>query len=136
VIRNLSTDCKLIKVKAYSAANTSAVVSDEIDMQGYKGILALANFGTPAANNTIEIGGYATTGGSPTRLTGAVTAPGATDAFQALEVYNPSTRFVQVTATRGTSSTLDAMFVLLYGKDRPVANLTAGTVYSLLLANV
>lgn len=137
MIRNLSSDLKIRKVANYTGAGTTAVNSGVIDMAGYRGILALASFGTAAANNILEIQGSNTNStGSMVRLTGSVTSPAANDANQWCEVYAPTTRYCMVVVTPNTSSTIEAAWTLLIADDKPANNAVTGTIAGTLTNNV
>lgn len=130
----LSDNVKLIKVKDHSAANTTAVDSDGVDMDqngGYEGVLFVTSFGTPATDNTIKAQQSSDDGSSDSYgdLTGTLTAPAASDEDHWLDIYKPTKRYVRVEATRGTSSTLESIWAILYGpRSKPVDNTTTGTI--------
>lgn len=127
---NLSSCCKLTKAKDHSAANTTDVVSDFIDTSGYDGVLFLTSFGTAAANNTLKAQQATDSGGSDAAdLAGTSVASGSSDEDVWIDIYRPAERYVSVTAARGTSSTLESIWAILYGpRELPVDNTTTGTI--------
>jgi hypothetical protein len=126
---NLSTQLRIRRVAAAAIAGTSDVNGSSVDMEGFESVVFLGSFGTAAANNTLQAQQSDDGSSGWTDITGAVTAPGATDAVQFLEVMRPQKRFVRVVAKRGTSSTLEAAWVLQgMPAVSPVANATAGTI--------
>lgn len=132
----LLSDCvKLIKVKDHSTADTAAVDSDGVDMDqdgGYEGVLFLTSFGTAAANNTLKAQQSSDNGVADgfSDLEGTLTAPGASDEDHWLDIYKPTKRYVRAEATRGTSSTLESIWALLYGPRNTmnVDNTVSGTI--------
>ncbi len=126
---------KLIKVKDHSTAATSAVNSDGVDMWqdgGYDGVLFLTSFGTPAVDNTINAAQSDDDGSVDdyTDLEASKTVPGASDEDAYLEIFRPTKRWVRCEAARGTSSTLESIWALLYGPrdSRKVTNVVSGTI--------
>ncbi len=43
--RNLSTSCKIVDAVTYTGAGTTQTNSSQIDMAGYRGIMAIGKFG-------------------------------------------------------------------------------------------
>ena len=126
----LSEIVKVVKVADHSAAATSAVTSAVVDTAGYRGCLFLTSFGTAAANNTLKV----QSGTNPTvtdaaDLEGTSLASGASDEDVWIDVQGPNERYLQVVAARGTSSTLESIWAILYGGPvAPVSNVLAGTI--------
>jgi len=125
---NLSDRIKLIKVKDHSTAAQSAVTSDAVDMRGYSGVLFVTSFGVPAADNTICASQDPASGGSYDDLLGTAVVSG-TSADVWVDIVNPRERYVRLEAARGTSSTLESIWAILYGAAvEPVSNLAVGTL--------
>lgn len=128
----LSDKVKLIKVKDHSAADTAAVNSDGVDMDqngGYEGVLFLTSFGTPAANNTINAAQGADNSADWQDLTGTSVSSGTSDEDVWLDIYRPTDRYVRCEAARGTSTTLESIWAILYGpRSQSVDNTTSGTI--------
>lgn len=127
---NLSSRTRIVKVKDHSAAGTSDVVSDFVDTQGFDGVLFLASFGVAAANNSLKAQQATdSAGGDAADLAGTATASGTSDEDIWLDIYRPAERYVGVTGLRGTSSTLESIWAILYGpREMPVDNTTTGTI--------
>ena len=121
----------LENVKAVtSAAGSTVLESSVIDMDGYDGILLFTRFGTAAADNLISAKmSSANDSGTMGNIEGSAIAPGASDEVQWLDIYRPRKRYLQLVATRATSSKLDGMWGLKYGARKlPTDNNTAGTI--------
>lgn len=127
----LSEQIKFLKVKDHSAAATSAVTSDAIDTQGYGGVCLLTSFGTAAADNTVKVqysDDDAVTD-AYSDVVGTSVASGTSDEDVYVDVKRPAKRYVKFVAARGTSSTLETMWALLYNPTSlPVDNTTSGTI--------
>lgn len=130
--RRLGEDCKIVKVQDHTSAGTSAVNSDGVDIQGYEGVLFLTSFGTAAANNTVNVAQSDDNGSSDdfTDLEGsAVALAGSSDEDQWIDVFRPTKRYVRLEAARGTSTTLESIWAILYSaRSKPVDNTTTGTI--------
>lgn len=127
----LINDVKLIKIQDHSGAGTSTITSDAVDTQGFGGALFLSSFGTAAANNTVKLqqssDDAATDGYSD--LEGTSVASGTSDEDVFIDILRPAKRYLKFIGLRGTSSTLESMWVLLYNPDSvPVDNTTSGTI--------
>lgn len=130
----LSKRVKLIKVKDHSTAATSAVDSDGVDMAqdgGFEGVLFITSFGTAASGNTLNAAQSDDNGSADdyTDLTGTSVTSGSSDEDCFLDVYQPTKRYVRCEAARGTSSTLESIWAILYGtRTWCVDNTTTGTI--------
>ena len=125
---NLSDRIKLIKVKDHSTAAQSAVTSDPVDMRGYAGVVFVTSFSVPAADNTICASQDPASGGSYDDLLGSAVVSG-TSPDVWLDVVHPRERFVRLEAARGTSSTLESIWALVYGPGvEPVDNVDVGVI--------
>ena len=76
---NLSSNVKLTKVKDHSTAATSAVNSDEVDMQGFEGVLFVPSFDTAAVDNIINAAQSSVSSGTFLDLEDTGVVPGASD---------------------------------------------------------
>lgn len=127
----LSDKVKLIKVADHSTANMTAVNSTGVDVSGYEGVLFITSFGTAAANNTVNLAQSDDDGSADdyTDLTGTSVASGTSDEDVWLDVHRPTKRYVRLEAARGTSTTLESVWAILYGaRSQPVDNTTSGTI--------
>ena len=127
---NLSSRTKWIKVQNHTAAGTSAVTSDEVDTAGYDGVMFVTSFGTAASDNTLKAQQDTATGmASAADLEGTSVTSGSSDEDVWIDVYRPRERYVRVVAARGTSSTLESIWAVLYDpRSMPVDNTTTGTI--------
>lgn len=127
----LSENVKLFKAADHSAANTTGVTSSAIDTQGYGGCLIITSFGTAAADNTVKVqqsdDDAATDAYSD--LTGTSVASGTSDEDVWVDIKRPAKRYLKLVAARGTSSTLESIWAILYNPTSvPVDNTTSGTI--------
>lgn len=128
----LSKSVKLIKVQDHTAAGTDAVNSTGVDMDqdgGYLGVMFMTSFGTAAANNTANLAQGADNSSDWVDLTGTSVTSGTSDEDVWLDVYKPTDRYVRMEIARGTSSTLESIWAILYEpRVCPVDNTTSGTI--------
>lgn len=127
----LSECSKLIKIKDHSTAATSAVTSDAVDTQGYRAALFFTSFGTAAADNTVKLqqSDDDAVADAYSDLEGTSVASGTSDEDVWIDIIKPRKRYLKFVAARGTSSTLESMWVLLYNPlALPVDNTTSGTI--------
>ena len=127
----LSERVKLIKISDHSTAATSTVTSIAVDTYGYGGALFLTSFGTAATDNTIKVQQSSDDAATDaySDLEGTSVASGSSDEDVWLDVIKPQKRYLKLVAARGTSSTLESIWVLLYHPASvPVTNSTTGTI--------
>lgn len=125
----LSETVKIVKVKDHSAAAQTGVTSDVVDTAGYQGCLFITSFGVAAADNTLKVqSGTNATVTDAADLEGTSLASGTSgDAW--IDVQGPNERYLRVVAARGTSSTLESIWAILYGGPvAPVSNVLTGTI--------
>lgn len=105
---NLLKNVKIDQILGYFAAGTTAKTSSIIDMQGYEGVLFIAEFGTIIEGGTINVQVLQDTdsgGGAMAAVAGtAAHTVTATDAARtqsaiAVDVYKPLKRYLEVTVT-------------------------------------
>lgn len=129
---NLSNEVKITRIKApTSAAGSTVLESDVIDMAGYEGVLLVAAFGTAAADNVLSAKmSSANDTGTMGAVEGTSVGAGASDEVQWIDLYRPRKRYLQLVATRATSSKMGEMWAYQYGsRTKPVDNTTAGTIH-------
>lgn len=128
----LSSRIKVIKVKDHSTAATDAVNSDGVDMWqngGYEGVMFLTSFGTAASGNTMNAAQGGDNSSDWQDLEGTSVSSGTSDEDVWLDIYRPTDRYVRAEIARGTSSTLESIWAILYGaRSIPVDNTTSGTI--------
>ena len=124
----LSSECKFTKVKDHSAAATSAVNSDSVDMSGWDGVVFLTSFGTAATDNTAN-GATSSDDSTFNDLLDTETGATASDEDIWLDIYKPLERYLRLEVVRGTSTTLESIWAIQYrGRKMPVDNTTTGTI--------
>lgn len=128
----LSDQVKIIKVQDHTTAGTSDVNSDGVDMQqsgGFDGVLFLTSFGTAASGNKINAAQGADNSSDWVDLEGTSVSSGSSDEDVWLDIQHPTDRYVRLEVVRGTSSTLESIWAILYrGRSCPVDNTTLGTI--------
>jgi hypothetical protein len=129
----LTDNVKITKVQDHTAAGTSAVNSDGVDMTGYDGVLFVTSFGTAAAGNTVNLAVSATSGGSYDDLTGTSVSSGTSDEDVWIDstggVADTTKSFCRLEVVRGTSSTLESIWAIQYkARSLPVSNVVSGTI--------
>lgn len=129
---NLSGVVKLLKVQDHTTAGTSTITSDAIDTKGFSGVLVLSSFGTAASGNTAKLQQSSDDGSTDdySDLTGTSITSGTSDEDVWLDLYRPQKRYVKAVFARGTSTTLESVWAILYGPlSAPVTyNNTTGTI--------
>lgn len=127
----LSENCKLVKLADHSTAATSTVTSAALDTQGYGGAWIFSSFGTAAADNTVKVQQSDDDGSTDaySDLLGTSVASGTSDEDVWVDVKRPAKRYLKLVAARGTSSTLESIWAILYNPTNvPVDNTTSGTI--------
>ena len=122
---------KFQKVQDHTSAGTSTVTSDTIDLSGYDGVCVISSFGTAASNNTVKLQQSSDDGGSDdySDLEGTSTTSGSSDEDVFVDLKSPTKRYVKAVFARGTSSTLESVYAILYrARALPVDNTTTGTI--------
>lgn len=127
----LSDNAKFLKIQDHTTAGTSTVTSDAIDMLGYDSVLVLSSFGTAASNNTVKLQQSSDDGSSDaySDLEGTSVASGSSDEDVFVDLRKPEKRYIKAVFARGTSSTLESVWAILYNaRSLPVDNTTSGTI--------
>ena len=128
-------NCKVVKVQDHTAAGTTDVTSDAVDMSqdgGYGGVCFIGSYGTAAAGNKPHAEQSSDNGSADTfaDLLGSEVGVGSSDEEVMLDVSQPQERYVRSVWARGTSSTLESIYAILYNpRVVPVDNTTAGTIH-------
>jgi hypothetical protein len=107
----LFSDYRIRVVKTAAAEGTDAVVSDAVDATGYKSVTFLAIVGTPAADNILSVES-SSDASSWAAVSGSAVTPGAEDAFQWVEVYRPTKKYLRATVARDTATTVDTIIAI------------------------
>lgn len=128
---HLADKVKLLKIQDHTTANTTAVTSDAIDMQGYEGVLVFSSFGTAAAGNTVKLQQSDDDGVADaySDLEGTSVSSGTSDEDVWIDCYKPSKRYLKAVFARGTSSTLESVWAIRYdARTLAVSNVVSGTI--------
>jgi len=126
-----SENVKILKIQDHTTAATSAVTSDTIDTQGYGGVFILSSFGTAASGNTVkaQYSDDDAVTDAYSDVVGTSTTSGTSDEDVWIEIKRPAKRYVKAVFARGTSSTLESVWAILYNPTNvPVDNTTSGTI--------
>ena len=127
---HLVESVKVVRAKAHEAANTTGVESDIVDTEGFDGVMFLTTFGTGAANNTLKAqSSLINDSGGMADITGVASGSTLNKNEVMLDVHRPPRRYVRVVAARGTSSTLETIYALLYrARDLPTTQAATAVV--------
>ncbi len=140
-MRPLNEEIKLVKVSDVTSAGTSTISATGVDLSadgGWDGVLLFASFGTAAADNLLHAEqspddgteAYADLADSQ------VSAGGNSNEEQWVDIFRPQEKWVRVVADRGTSTTIENMWAILYrGRSKPYSNITAGTINGIALVS-
>lgn len=129
--RQLSERVKFLKIQDHTTAGTSAVTSDAVDTQGYGGVCLLTSFGTAASGNTVkaQYSDDDAVTDAYNDVADTSVSSGTSDEDVWIDIKRPAKRYVKFVAARGTSSTLESMWALLYEPtSMAVSNVTSGTI--------
>lgn len=131
-MQQLLPQIKLTKVKDHTAAGTTDVDSDILDMSGYEGVMFFTSLGTAAADNSIKIQqNTANSASGMADLEGTSIVSGASPSNEDLasDIYRPRERYVRAKVIRTTSSTCESIWAIQYGpRTQPVTNSVSGTI--------
>ena len=128
----LTDNLKITKIADHTTAGTSTVTSSAVDMQGYTCAVFVTSFGTAASDNTFTIQSSSDDGSADayTDLTGTQVGVSTSDEDVWEDICRPRERYLKIKADRGTSSTLESIWVIQYGaRSLPQDNTTAGTIH-------
>lgn len=130
---NLSKHVKVIKISATVASGTTDVNGAVVDTQGFDGVVFLASLGTAANNNGVKAQqGQQSNLGDAADLAGSKVLSDGTQTDLLLEVHKPMERYVRPVVVRGTASTVEAIWAILYSPTKlPVDNATAAQAVEL-----
>lgn len=118
-IRNLSANVKITKVKAATAAGTTDINSDGVDMQDWEGCLFFVTFGTITAAAVTSIqADQSADNSSFAALLGTKVVVAADDDNQTffLDIVKPIDRYLRLTVDRGTQNAIvGEIYAIQYG---------------------
>jgi hypothetical protein len=125
-----------VKVLGFTTAGTSTVATSIVDLAGFDGIVFLASLGTSATNNGVKVTeGNASNLGDAADLAGSKTLLDGTATQVVTDVCRPPKRYVEAQVLRGTSTTIEAVWAILYrGRTLPpTGNATTAQLLNQLL---
>lgn len=124
-MHNLLPYKKFVKVSDTVASGTTTVNGTVIDTAGYEGICFLASLGTANAGNKLVIQQGTESDGSDMADTVAEVG-GKTDLVVDVFRPDPNYRYVRATVVRGSASTVEAAWAILYhGRHIPEDSVSA-----------
>ena len=109
----LSEDTKFTSLSVAISAGTTAVLGSSVDMTGFDGVQFFAIFGTGATDNTMNAA-QSTDDATFVDLEGTEVAATTATPAVTVDIIRTQARYARPEVTRGTSSTLDALFALQY----------------------
>ena len=121
---NLSNGVKISQVAAASAAGTTAVNSEVVDMAGYEGVMFVTAIATANAGNHIKLQqGDEADGSDAADLEGSKQVATANGQTVWIDIYRPTKRYVRAVAARGVSTALGEIYAFQYeGRKQPASN--------------
>ena len=114
--KNFLQNAKLIKVADHATAATDPVESAIVDASGYRSVVFFTSFGTANAGNILKVqqDDVNAAGGMADLLASGVSS-GSSDEDVIVEVVQPAKRYLRAVAVRGSSSTCESIWAILYG---------------------
>jgi hypothetical protein len=133
-LKNFGEGAKAIKLSGNVTTGTSAVNTSTVDTAGYEGLAFLVSIGAAASNNSVKVQDGDTT--SPTTdLAGSSLASDGTATDFLVDILRPQKRYHRLVVTRGTTTTVDAIWAILYNpRTVPVSNVTTAQLVKQLVA--
>jgi hypothetical protein len=114
---SLLKEAKVTEVLGATVANTTTIPTAEVDMSGYENVVFLCSLGTSAADNGMKVQQDTVTGmGSAADLLGSSVLCNGTGKVVMTEIVKPRERFVRGSVLRGTSTTINSVFAIQFGK--------------------
>lgn len=120
---NLSENCKVLMVKAAQSAGTDAIVTDVVDMAGYREVVFLGSITTKHADNFVNLQeGSAST--SLADLAGTKAASNKT--YFKVGLVRPLKRYVAAKITRGSETATGPVWAILFkARQAPITSAAA-----------
>lgn len=120
----LSEEVKIDKVLVYTATGTTTINTDEVDMQGYDGVVFIASVGSSAADVGMKVQQDIVTGMSGAAdLEGSKQLLDGTQKQIVVDIHRPLERFVRAAVIRATTTTIEAVWAIRYrARNLPVTN--------------
>lgn len=141
-MRPMNEEIKLIKVSDVTAAGTTTISSTGVDLSadgGWDGAFFFGSFGTAAADNLLHVEQSSDDADADAYADLADSQVGAgagSNEEQWVDIFRPQEKWLRVAADRGTSTTIENMWVILYrGREKPYDNNTVGTIKGVALVS-
>lgn len=116
---NLSKRTKLTMIKDLQTTAGTAINSDEVDMQGWDGVLFFMKMATANAANFINAAQSSVSGGTFVDLAGTAVVVGTDADVAALDIYRPTDRYLRCEVDRGGADTVTGeMYALQYAESK------------------
>lgn len=122
---NLSKEVKVVHVLNAVAAGVTNQTGTHIDMQGFDGVMFVADIGALTATQVTSLkaqGGNASNDSDQADISGAATAAmadGDSNKVLVLDVFRPQQRFVRPVVLRGTANAvINCVVAYLYRADK------------------
>ena len=110
---NLSENCKVLMVKAAQDAGTDAIITDVVDMAGYREVVFLGSITTKNAANFVNLQeDSASNGANLADLKGTKAASNKT--YFKLGLVRPKKRYVAAKITRGSATATGPVWAILF----------------------
>ena len=110
---NLSENCKVLMVKAAQESSTDAIVTDLVDMAGYREVVFIGSITTKNAQNFVNLQeDSASTGDTLADLAGTKAASNKT--YFKLGLVRPQKRYVALKITRGVATATGPVWAILF----------------------
>ena len=108
---NLSENCKVLMVKAAQESSTDAIVTDVVDMAGYREVVFLGSITTKNAANFVNLQ-EGSTGDTLADLAGTKAASNKT--YFKVGLIRPLKRYVAAKITRGSTTATGPVWAILF----------------------
>jgi len=122
---NLSENCKVLMVKAAQNSSTDAIVTDLVDMAGYREVVFIGSITTKNAQNFVNLQeDSASTGDTLADLAGTKAASNKT--YFKLGLVRPQKRYVALKITRGVATATGPVWAILFkARQAPITSAAA-----------
>ena len=119
---NLSENCKVLMVKAAQESSTDDIVTELVDMAGYREVVFLGSITTKHAGNFVNLQeDSASTGNTLADLAGTKCASNKT--YFKLGLIRPRKRYVSAKITRGVATATGPVWAILFkSRAAPIAS--------------
>lgn len=122
---NLSENCKVMMVKAAQESGTEAIITDVVDMAGYREVVFLGSITTKNAGNFVKLQeDSASNGATLADLAGTKAASNKT--YFKVGLVRPLKRYVAAKITRGVATATGPVWAILFkARQAPITSAVA-----------